>query len=146
MKGRDAFLTTLVTPNPNPLSPILLGHRRKRNILINSLNHELLIVFPQNRFFTQRTAVLTRLQKGRKAGGVESVAAGQELNGIAGRMEGFQADSTVRGGRIERASMRRKRKGLYTDPALVTVRMVLCATHAADPALIAVELPLVLVV
>ena len=77
---------------------------------------------------------------------MESVAAGQELNGITGRMEGFQADCTVRGGRIERTAMCRKSEGLHTDPALITVRMVLGATDSADPTGSAMELSLVLVV
>jgi hypothetical protein len=77
---------------------------------------------------------------------MESVAAGQKLNGITGRMEGFQADCTVRGGRIERASMGRKSEGLHTDSALVTVCMVLRTADPTDPTFNAVELPLVLVV
>jgi len=146
MKRCDTFLTTLITPNPNPLTPVLVRHRSKHNILINPLNHELLIVFSQNCFFTQRTAVLPRLQKGRKAGTVESVTAGQELNGITGGMKGFQADSTVRGGRIERAAMGRKSESLYADSALVTVRMVLGTADPTDSTGSAVELPLVLIV
>jgi len=146
MKRGDTFLTTFITPNPNPLTPILFRHGSQQNILVDPLNHELLIVFPQNRFFTQRTAVLPRFQKGRKAGRMESMAAGQKLNGITGCMEGFQADSTVRGGRIERASMGRKSEGLHADPALVTVCMVLRTADPTDPAFNAVELSLVLII
>jgi hypothetical protein len=109
-------------------------------------NHELLVLLAHDHLFTERTAPLARFQKGRKAGRVESVAAGQELNGVAGRMEGFQADSTVCGSRIECTSVTRKPRGLYADPAFVTVCMVGRATDSTDPAFITVELPLVLVV
>ncbi len=77
---------------------------------------------------------------------MESVAAGQELNGITGGMEGFQAHCTVRGGRIERAAMGRKSEGLHADSALITVRMILSTADSTDPAGSAMELPLVLIV
>jgi len=61
-------------------------------------------------------------------------------------MQGLQADRAVVPCCIRQTTVALKGSGLYADTALVAVDMCRCSADAADPAFVAVELPLVLVV
>ena len=89
---------------------------------------------------------MPRFQKGSKAGSVKTVAALEKLRGLPRRVERLEADRAVVEGRIGGARVRVENRGLHTRPALVAVRVGFLAAHAANPALVAVILPLVHVV
>ena len=74
------------------------------------------------------------------------MAAGKKLRGLPRRVERLEADRAVVEGRIGGARVRVENRGLHTRPAPVAVRVGLLAAHAANPALVAVVLPLVHVV
>ena len=89
---------------------------------------------------------MSRLIEGEVASSVESVATREELYGISGLMEGFQADRAIHATRIIQADMGIYGINMYTDPTLVAVNMIVRTTDPTDPALLAVVLALVLIV
>ena len=74
------------------------------------------------------------------------MATREELYGISGLMEGFQADRAIHATRIIQADMSIYGIDVDTDATLVAVNMIIRPTDPTDPAFLAVVLALVLII
>ena len=146
MKRRHTLLSALVTSNPDPLVPVFVRHRGQGNVHVRVFNDKSLIFGTHHHFLTERAAALSRFEKFLKAVGVESVAAGQELDGVSTGVEGVQANRTVVAGGIQSAPVRLKGRRFHANPALVAVRVILGSADPTNAALVAVELPLTIAI
>jgi hypothetical protein len=146
VKRRHTLLSALVTSNPDPLVPVFVRHRGQGNVHVRMFNDKSLIFGTHHHFLTERAAALSRFEKFLKAVGVESVAAGQELDGVSTGVEGVQANRTVVAGGVQSAPVRLKGRCFHANSALVAVYMGLGPADPTNPALVAVELPLVFVI
>ena len=146
MKGGDALLPALVASDADPLVPVFVGHRGQGNVHVGLFNDEPLVFGADHHLLTERTAPLARFEKGGEAVGMESVAAGQELDRFTGRVEGVEANRTVVAGGIQGTSVRLEGRRFHANPALIAVRVVLGAADTTNAALVAVELTLFFIV
>ena len=146
VKRRHALLSALITSNPDPFVPVFVRHRGQGNVHVRVFNDKSLIFGAHHHFLTERAAALSRFEKFLKAVGVESVAAGQELDGVSTGVEGIQANRTVVAGGVQSAPVRLKGRRFHANSALVAVRVILGPADPTNPALVAVELPLTIAI
>jgi len=109
-------------------------------------NDKPLIFGTHHHFLTEGAAALPRFEKFLKAVGMKPVAAGQELDGFSGGMEGVQANRTVVAGGVQSAPVRLKGRRFHANAALVAVRVILSSADPTNAALVAVELALLFIV